>query len=55
MLFREIIAVYSENKMKPIDTVCGEKRKQQWWLKQMLQWPVGFKGLNAQRYIYHMA
>jgi hypothetical protein len=24
MLFREIIAVYSENHMKPISTLCGQ-------------------------------
>jgi hypothetical protein len=24
MLFREIIAVYSENGMKPINTLCGQ-------------------------------
>jgi hypothetical protein len=24
MLFREIIAVYSENHMKPINTLCGK-------------------------------
>jgi hypothetical protein len=24
MLFREIIAIYSENHMKPINTLCGQ-------------------------------
>jgi hypothetical protein len=41
MLFREIIAVYPENEMKLINTLCEQNAVTEWYILL----PLGFKGL----------
>jgi hypothetical protein len=43
-LFKEIIAVYSENRAKPINTKCSITDCQSRWFILL---PLGLKGLNA--------
>jgi hypothetical protein len=43
MLFKEIIAVYSENHTKPTNTKCSSTDCQNRWFIQL---PLGLKGLN---------
>jgi hypothetical protein len=44
MLFKEIIAVYSENHAKPINTKCSITEYQRKWFIYL---PFGFKGLKV--------
>jgi hypothetical protein len=43
MLFKEIVAIYSENHAKPINTKCSITDCQSTWFIQL---PLGLKGLN---------
>jgi hypothetical protein len=48
MLFKGIIAVYSENHIKPINALCGQKCK--WYI----QLPLDFKGLTELILFMHL-
>jgi hypothetical protein len=49
MVFKEIIAVYSENHAKPINTKCRITDCQSRWFIQL---PLGLKGLNAINFVF---
>jgi hypothetical protein len=42
-LFKEIIAVYSENHATPVNTKCSITDRQSWWFIYL---PLGLKGLK---------
>jgi hypothetical protein len=50
MLFKETIAVYSENHTKPIKAVWAKLRIINCYSRWYIQLPLGFKGLTSTTY-----